>query len=139
LFSLDCWVMLYSTHTVGVLRYVLWSIFWNIPIINTSYWLHQQSSFKKIGLSKISFWFRKGHPCVLSKLLGGALYIMFENHVRSWPLPKIPLYTRGYMSRYLCILVNVFRFKYMFNVSIREYFSVLDVFIVCIRNMAMFK
>ena len=27
----------------------------------------------------------------------------------------------------------------MFNVSIREYFSVLNVFIVCIRNTAMFK
>ena len=39
----------------------------------------------------------------------------------------IPLYT------------DVFRFKYMFNVSIREYFSVLNVFIVCIRNTTMFK
>jgi hypothetical protein len=27
----------------------------------------------------------------------------------------------------------------MFNVSIREYFSVLNVFIVCIRNTAVFK
>jgi hypothetical protein len=27
---------------------------------------------------------------------------------------------------------DVFRFKYMFNISIREYFSVLNVFIVCI-------
>jgi hypothetical protein len=33
---------------------------------------------------------------------GGALYIMFENHVRSWPLLKTLWYTRGYMSRYLC-------------------------------------
>jgi hypothetical protein len=39
----------------------------------------------------------------LVESLGGALYIMFENHVRSWSLLKIPLYTRGYMSRYLCI------------------------------------
>jgi hypothetical protein len=39
----------------------------------------------------------------------------------------IPLYT------------DVLRFKYMFNVSIHEYFSVLNVFIVCIRNTAMFK
>ena len=34
---------------------------------------------------------------------GGALYIMFENHVRSWPLLKTSWYTRGYMSKYLCI------------------------------------
>ena len=27
----------------------------------------------------------------------------------------------------------------MFNVSIRDYFSVLNVFVVCIRNTAMFK
>ena len=27
----------------------------------------------------------------------------------------------------------------MFNVSIREYFSILNVFIVCIRNTAMFE
>ena len=27
----------------------------------------------------------------------------------------------------------------MFNVSIREYFSILNVFIVCIRNTIMFK
>jgi hypothetical protein len=33
----------------------------------------------------------------------------------------------------------VFRFKYMSNVSIREYFSVLNVFIVCICNTAVFK
>ena len=31
------------------------------------------------------------------------------------------------------------RFKYMFNVSIREYFSVSNMFFVCIRNTAMFK
>jgi hypothetical protein len=38
------------------------------------------------------------------------------------------------MSRYLCI-----HFKYMFNVSICEYFSVLNVCIVCIRNTARSK
>ena len=35
--------------------------------------------------------------------LGGALYIMFENHVHLWPLLKTPWYTRSYMSKYLCI------------------------------------
>ena len=29
--------------------------------------------------------------------------------------------------------------KYVFNVSIHEHFSVLNVFVVCIRNMAVFK
>ena len=43
------------------------------------------------------------------------------------------------MSRYLCIHIHVFRFKYMFNVSIREYFAILNVLIVCIPNMAVFK
>ena len=33
---------------------------------------------------------------------GGALYIMFENRVRSWPLLKPPLYTRGCRSKYFC-------------------------------------
>jgi hypothetical protein len=37
------------------------------------------------------------------------------------------------------LYTDVFRFKYMFNVSIREYFSVLNVFIVCIRNNARSK
>ena len=60
----------------------------------------------------------------LASDLMGALYIMFENHVRSWPLLKTSYYSRGYMSRYLCIHVYSV-FKCMFNVSIREYFSVL--------------
>ena len=34
---------------------------------------------------------------------------------------------------------DVFRFRYMFNVSIREYFSLLNVFIVYIHNTTMFK
>ena len=42
-----------------------------------------------------------------TRSLGGALYIMFENHVHSWPLLKTPLYTRGYMSLntfvYICV------------------------------------
>jgi len=42
------------------------------------------------------------------------------------------------MSRYLCIqMYSVL--NYMFNVSIRECFSVLNVFIVCIRNTARSK
>jgi hypothetical protein len=52
--------------------------------------------------------------------LGGALYIMFENHVRSWPILKNPLYTRGYMSRYLCIhmysILNICLMKVYVNI-----------------------
>src|ERR1700684_3987388 len=47
--------------------------------------------------------------------------------------PKNPMV----YERLLC--TDLFRFKYMFNVSIREYFSVLNVFIVCMRNTAVFK
>ena len=39
------------------------------------------------------------------------------------------------MPLYTC----VFHFKYILNVSIREYFSILNVFIVCICNTAMLK
>ena len=40
----------------------------------------------------------------------------------------------------ICLDTFVYSFNYMFNVSIREYFSVLIVFIVCIvRNTAVFK
>jgi hypothetical protein len=46
--------------------------------------------------------------------------------------------SRGYMSRYL-LYTYVFHFKCMFNVSIREYFSILNVSIVCIRNTARSK
>ena len=35
----------------------------------------------------------------------GALYIMFEDHVRSWPPLKTPFYTRGYMSKNLCVQI----------------------------------
>jgi hypothetical protein len=45
--------------------------------------------------------------------------------------PKNPLvYERGYV--YIPLYIDVFRFKYMFNVSIREYFSIL-------RSTAVFK
>jgi hypothetical protein len=37
------------------------------------------------------------------------------------------------------LYTDVFRSKYIFNVSIREYFSVLNVSIVCIRNTARSK
>jgi hypothetical protein len=37
------------------------------------------------------------------------------------------------------LYTDVFRFKYMFNVSIRECFSVLNMSIVCIRNTARSK
>ena len=49
----------------------------------------------------------KGPPLVgeevCKEVSGGALYIMFDDHVRLWPLLKTPLHTRGYMSKYLCI------------------------------------
>ena len=52
--------------------------------------------------------------------------------------PKKPLvYER--LCVHIPLYTDVFRFKYMFNVSIREYFSVLNVFIVCIRNTTVFK
>ena len=69
--------------------------------------------------------------------LGGVLYIMFENHAFMTP-PKNPIvYERIYV--YIPLYINVFRFKYMFIVSICEYFLVLNVFIVCIRNTVVFK
>ena len=40
-------------------------------------------------------WWAKPLKFMLTTTSGGALYIMFENHVRSWPLLKTPWYTRG--------------------------------------------
>ena len=52
--------------------------------------------------------------------------------------PKKPLvYER--LCVYIPLYTSVFRFKYMFNVSIREYFSALNMFIICIRNTAAFE
>jgi hypothetical protein len=61
------------------------------------FFLDWSSNSSPNWLSYIEFEFGLVNPS------GGALYIMFENHVRSWPLLKNSLYTRGYMSRYLCI------------------------------------
>ena len=52
--------------------------------------------------------------------------------------PKKPLvYERFYVQ--IPLYTNLLCFKYMFNVSTREYFSVLNMFIVCIRNTARSK
>jgi hypothetical protein len=70
--------------------------------------------------------------------LGGCtVYYVWEPRAFITP-PKNPLvYERLYVS--IPLYTDVFRFKYIFNVSIREYFSVLNVFIVCIHNTAVFK
>jgi hypothetical protein len=76
--------------------------------------------------------------CILVVTLGGcSVYYVWEPRAFMTP-PKNPLvYERLYV---IPLYTNVFRFKYMFNVSIREYFSVLNVFnIVCIRNTARSK
>jgi hypothetical protein len=53
------------------------------------------------------------------------------------PPKNPPIYERLYV--YISLYTDVFRFKYMFNVSIRECFSVLNMCIVCIRNTARSK
>ena len=53
------------------------------------------------------------------------------------PLKKPLVYERLYV--YILLYTDVFRFKYMFNVSISECFSVLNMSIVCIRDTARSK
>ena len=81
--------------------------------LHTCLYIAERRLLKKInifGYYSTVLWRYSYESCLNSfreiyatKILGGALYIMFENHVRSWPLLKTPWYTRGYMSRYLCI------------------------------------
>jgi hypothetical protein len=76
----------------------------------------------------------------LGRFTWGPKWLRLQDHVRSWPLLKTsPLvYERLYVY-IVPLYTNVFRFKYMFNVSIREWFSFQNVFIVCIRNTVVFK
>jgi hypothetical protein len=70
--------------------------------------------------------------------LGGCIvYYVWEPRAFMTP-PKNPLVYEG-LYVYIPLYTYVLRFKYMFNVSIREYFPVLNLFIVCIRNTARSK
>ena len=78
-------------------------------------------------------------PTQLSKQsLGGcSVYYVWEPRAFMTPPKKSPS-----IREVTCLDTFVYKcvlFEYMFNVSIREYFSVINVFIVCIRNTAMFK
>jgi len=92
---------------------IKWSLFFNV-VKHSSLSHHPYYAFlfppsplnslhqNDFGVEILFCWFKLCWSSV-NKITRGALYIMFEIHVRSWSLLKNPLYTRGYMSRYLCI------------------------------------